>query len=307
VVIVENAGVPEVNGEYHFDRVLYNADSYSRKGNYLGKEVNFGIWAYQGEWRIAKYGKNMADPAKDPTWVPFYSAHNSPESKLPSSWVTYRSSYKPSPQVSVVKRFQVSVSSAETLNSLLLENDGFKDFRIVYQNAEFKAHKCVLAASSLYFQRMFSNEWKEKNFCEIAQLEYVTVEDFKVFVEFLYLQSFKSLSSNHVWSVWNICDYLEVLPSIKEKVIQMMVVSLNCQNVAKLLRIVNALTVTTFSPNILQETFAWFVTENSNQLAVEEFPFHEIDRRYCNSFSFKSIKVRNSISDLAECCKKFHQ
>jgi hypothetical protein len=198
VVVVEDAGVAEVNGEYHFDRVIDNTDCYSRKGNYHGKEVTFGIWKHNSTWCISQC-KNMTNPVTDPTCATFYYALNSNDSRPPLSWKTTWTAHYPIPQVSIVRvgssiltKDHSRTSLTETVNSLY-QNENFKDFTIVYQDEEIRAHKCILGATSLYFQRMFSNEWKEKNCCEIANLESVTVADFKIFLEFLYLQSFNSL------------------------------------------------------------------------------------------------------------------
>jgi hypothetical protein len=120
VVIVKNAGVPEVNGEYHFDRVLYNADCYSRKGNYQGKEVTFGIWR-NSSTRFISLCKDMKNPCSDPTLVLFYSGAKS-EKLPPLSWCVYNSSYNPLPQVSTMKIDNSILTcdpsrTGETLNS----------------------------------------------------------------------------------------------------------------------------------------------------------------------------------------------
>jgi hypothetical protein len=73
------------------------------------------------------------------------------------------------------------------LNVLLHENDYFKDFVIVYAGVQFKAHKNVLASTSLYFQKMLTNEWKEKETCAIDMISSVIAADFKAFLDFLYL------------------------------------------------------------------------------------------------------------------------
>jgi hypothetical protein len=130
---------------------------------------------------------------------------------------------------------------------------------------------------------MLSNEWKEKNSCKIVTLESVNVEDFKVFVEFLYEQSFKWMNSDHVWSVWNLCDYLEVLTSIKEKAIQVMVSSLNCQNAVKLLRIVNRtvlpeLSITHVTPNVLPGKCSSLKIRSNSPLKI--FLFMKLNLNY---------------------------
>jgi hypothetical protein len=162
VVIVEDAGVPEVNGEYHFDRVIDSTDCYSRKGNYRGKEVTFGIWKQSSTWSISQC-KDMKNPVTDPTCATFYYASNSNDSIPPLSWKSTSTAHDPIPQVSIVRvgssiltKDHSITSIEETVNSLY-RNENFKDFTIIYQNEEIPAHKCVLGATSLYFQRMFSN------------------------------------------------------------------------------------------------------------------------------------------------------
>jgi hypothetical protein len=276
--------VLQMNGAYHFDRVLSNVDCYSRKGNYNGKETLFVIWKNSTSWNISQC-KDLANLVLDRTCVTFYYVTNSHESKPSLSWISSGPSYNPSPQVSIVNIGSSILSSNHSnnsFNSLLYENNDFKDFAIVYRNEEFKAYKSVLTATSLYFHRMLSNEWKEKYSCTIADLESVTAEHFKTFLEFLYLQSVKLVENDKVWSIYILCDYLEVLSAMKEKLIPVMVGYLNCQNVGKLLKIVNRTispdcTITTFIPTILQEKFVSFVVESAHKLAMEGFPFHEIE------------------------------
>jgi hypothetical protein len=44
MVVVENAGVPEVNGDYHFCDLKNNAGYYSRSGSYKEKESKFTLY-----------------------------------------------------------------------------------------------------------------------------------------------------------------------------------------------------------------------------------------------------------------------
>jgi hypothetical protein len=44
IIVVENAGIPEVNGEFSFVGIKNNAGSYARSGIYHNKEVKFTLY-----------------------------------------------------------------------------------------------------------------------------------------------------------------------------------------------------------------------------------------------------------------------
>jgi hypothetical protein len=115
------------------------------------------------------------------------------------------------------RRIKQNVETHDNFHALYLD-DSFKDFTMSYGEATFRAHKCVLAASSMYFQRMFSNEWKESTLCSMAPLFELESAVFSAFLQFIYTRN-HTLLGRYPWQFWELCDYFEVLPSLKEQVI----------------------------------------------------------------------------------------
>jgi hypothetical protein len=61
-------------------------------------------------------------------------------------------------------------------------NESLKDCRITYDGTILKAHKAFLASVSLYFQRLFSGEWRESSECSIQPLAGIELNDFRAFL-----------------------------------------------------------------------------------------------------------------------------
>lgn len=67
----------------------------------------------------------------------------------------------------------------------LYECQDFSDITIFCKNREFKVHKQILAARSPVFNKMFSNNMKEKNTNEV-HIENVTAEAMEITIKFMY-------------------------------------------------------------------------------------------------------------------------
>jgi len=87
VVLVENAGVPEVNGEYHFTDVRFNAGFYTRRGLYNNKEVQFTLYKCSlknggFQWFLSITPDGMEPGTSNDQ--DFYYALAKPQDKLPA-------------------------------------------------------------------------------------------------------------------------------------------------------------------------------------------------------------------------------
>jgi hypothetical protein len=300
VVVMKGAGVPEVNGEYRFDRTLHGAGCYSRTDLYKNKEVKFVV-AKMGVhnlfWAIYCTDENKDVTVRSTLFYYSYDEiiHNTPTKN-------YNGESRPAPQITFkTPQDDAPVLSSElgderakennTIDFILYNDDSLKDFTITYKGEVMKAHKIVLGSVSFYFQRMFSDSWKEKDSCELTDLENISAVEFRAFLEYIYTRP-KKLLADHGWAIWDLCDYFDVLTSIQEQVSQVLSDSLTCQNIGKLMKILRHLSNTANPENQqLQEKFASFIVENSVELADEGFPFHEIEPNLLNLI-FKNNRKR---------------
>jgi hypothetical protein len=171
----------------------------------------------------------------------------------------------------------------------LFNNEKFKDFTIFYDEKSVTAHKCILSACSNYFDRMLCGEWSEKNSCTIQPLANISVGDFQTFIKYLYLQN-QSLLSHRGWIIFELCDYFDVLPSIREKVMKDLIDHISIENASRFIPLVNRSTTmmtSDFNNNntnsndnthsSLYDKFLEFIIDQSKELAEQDFPFHELD------------------------------
>jgi hypothetical protein len=150
---------------------------------------------------------------------------------------------------------------------MLYMDDSFKDFTISYGETSFKAHKCVLSASSKYFQRIFS---AESTFCQILPLSYVDSTIFSVFLRFIYTKC-SHLLLRYGWEIWELCDYFGVLQTLKEQMISHLLNVLTIWTAAKFIPIVNK-NGNRWQKEV-QRKFVEFVINNSKGLSAVDFPF----------------------------------
>ena len=74
----------------------------------------------------------------------------------------------------------------------LYEDDRFKDITIQLDNGELKAHKCVLAVSSVvYFSTIFNQNWTETS-SNVIKIEDCTVEAFEPLLMWCYRLGLRS-------------------------------------------------------------------------------------------------------------------
>lgn len=92
ILILEQAGNPEVNGEYHFTSIKSNAGYYVKKGQYNGQEARFTLYKCSlrnggFQWFISITPEGM-EPGTSSD-LDFYFATAKPQEILPvSPWAT---------------------------------------------------------------------------------------------------------------------------------------------------------------------------------------------------------------------------
>jgi hypothetical protein len=148
----------------------------------------------------------------------------------------------------------------------------------------------------MYFQRMFSGEWKESTFCTISPLSCVDSSVFSVFLRFIYTKR-AHLLLRCGWEIWELCDYFEVLPTLKEQVTSHLTKVITIETAAKFIPIVNKNAVDignvcAWTQIEVQRKFVQFIINNSKGLAAIDFPFCELEQPVLKAiFNMVSMKV----------------
>jgi hypothetical protein len=292
-VLVEGAGTVEVNGEYHFSGLGNTAAKFSRTEIIENKEVTYVIFmAVDGYWRIARDGN-----------TPYYiRTETTTSGRLPSGGIANRlAGSAPPPRITVFHRYyEFSEDEADSKfeknpdgYTAFYRNESVKDCTILYGEIEFKAHRGFLVSVSLYFQRLFSGEWKETSSCSVQPLSDCSSTDFRAFLKYIYTTS-RVLLKKRAWAIWELCDYFEVLPSFKNEVLRHLLKSLTVETAEKYIPLVNQNSLilgqsplSKFATGI-QETFVKFVVDNSKSLATAGFPFRELEGPILNAIFQKA-------------------
>jgi hypothetical protein len=306
VIVVRNASVREVNGEYHFSRFNNEAGEFTRRGIVNGTEYLFTILKFgslQGNyfWYLVLGPVGQEVDFTQPYTYEFmyYSATSNgrlPPKKLSRMYnevdpgltlEVYASDNAISDDESDLQNFR----KPDSFTAFYLD-DSLKDFTIVYGTGSFKVHKCFLSPISLYFKRIFSGQWKESNSCSLETLPTVTAADFNDFLRYLYL---KKLQSKRPWAVWYLCDYFEVLDSIKEEIAGILMKTLTVTNARKFIPMINRMIVADTGENSFprktQQNFVRFIINNSEPLADDDFPFCELEQPILKAV-FKDISMK---------------
>ena len=103
----------------------------------------------------------------------------------------------------------------ETLNKMR-ESQSYTDVILHVKEESFHAHKVVLAASSRYFDAMFSAGMKENSQSEVELKEdNLTEEAFELLLNFIY-SSFLPLTESNVLDILEAADHLQILGVVKK-------------------------------------------------------------------------------------------
>lgn len=110
---------------------------------------------------------------------------------------------------------QHSYEMFETLNKMR-ENQSLTDVVLRVKGKEFHAHRVILAASSRYFDAMFSSGMKESLQTEVQLTElFLTERAFELLLHFIYT-SFLPLTEANVLDILEAADHLQISGAIKK-------------------------------------------------------------------------------------------
>jgi hypothetical protein len=278
-----------VDGYYHFSGFKNNAGMFSRKDVIENKEITFIIYRNtSGRWAISQEGFSS-----------FFYYQDSENSTVPvpcEGGTTCNFGNLPSPFLTIIPNY-CEFSEDEADNHLSDNPDGYtafyrnesmKDCTISYDGTIFKAHKAFLASVSLYFQRMFSGQWKETSSCSIQPLSDINSHDFRAFLKYIYTKVPKLLV-NHAWSIWELCDYFEVLSSFKTEVLHHLIKIITVTGANRYIPLINqnAFYLGQQPSSVLtkdiHQKFVEFVANNSKSLVKAGFRFRELEESVLNA------------------------
>jgi hypothetical protein len=166
VIVVENAGHPEANGTYRFEKMYRGAGYFSRDGVFKNKEVSFVISKEEINGIPIWYLSTWFPRDERSKWhVPnrLYVLPSSSGNILPSmekQWTNYQDG-----KASPIKVISVDIEPMESRQSpmvSLYRLGEFSDFTVIYLGEEFPVHKCILGTTSFYFKRLFSGNGKKR-------------------------------------------------------------------------------------------------------------------------------------------------
>lgn len=89
VIVVDGAGVPEINGTYRFKDIRCNAGYYSRVGQFEGKSANFTLYKCSLKSGGFQWFLSITPEGASPGTtndIDFYFAASSPQDRLPSQF-----------------------------------------------------------------------------------------------------------------------------------------------------------------------------------------------------------------------------
>jgi hypothetical protein len=149
VVRVEHAGVPEVNGDYVFRDIRFDAGYYARQGVHLGREVTFTLYKCSLKNGGYQWFLSITPPGKEPGTtddIDFYYATAKAQDKLPPNyWLRMnpdpqRHSRDPAPSVICIHpnqdvnapvhaeaRLAAESSDSDADNFMMVGDDGVDD------------------------------------------------------------------------------------------------------------------------------------------------------------------------------------
>ncbi len=110
IVILENAGVPEVNGEYHFVDLKNHAGYYSRTGPYREKDAKFTLYKCSlrnggFQWFVSITPENM-EPGTTSDMDFYYAPAKTHDYLPPAQWTRLNANHTrdPAPKVRFAKK-----------------------------------------------------------------------------------------------------------------------------------------------------------------------------------------------------------
>jgi len=181
----------------------------------------------------------------------------------------------------------------------VLKAANFSDLTLSFGKRDFRVHKCILFASSGYFERMLRESWKDSVRCEIKFDEEISEDLFFIFLTFLYTNLITKVNAgNFQFQLFTLSDYFQV-PKLKKILISQMKNNINPTSLQLILKFFDEYPAE--DPALLEIVIS-YISRDFYQLAKNDFPLElikpeimkrvlikigeEISREKCSTFGF---------------------
>lgn len=152
-------------------------------------------------------------------------------------------------------------SLLQALNALRQRNS-LCDVILSVNGANFPAHRCVLSASSSYFQAIFSDDFREKR-SDVVVLEHTSFVEMDKVLQFIYTGEVK-IDSKSAQDVVVAADYLNI-PALKQNASVVLERSIDVSNCLSLQKF-----ATKYCCVHLKESCDFYINQNFTQAAKSE-------------------------------------
>jgi hypothetical protein len=156
----------------------------------------------------------------------------------------------------------------------MIKEGQFSDFSLVCHGEVYPVHRCILFSESLYFQTLFSSDWKESPKAELILPEKeISREAFEIFLLFLYTNLIPNeYFKRFLLQLYDLSDYFQV-KKLKDLVLKGIKKCLTVKTAELYLSRVGYR-----EEHELQDTFVAFVAENFCELSQMRYPFHKMGK-----------------------------
>jgi hypothetical protein len=172
-------------------------------------------------------------------------------------------------------KFALAIANpSEHYRYAMLKQGQFSDFALKWNKKKYPVHRCVVYSESLYFQTLFSSDWKESASGQVVlPNENTSRQAFESFLLFLYTGRIRRVDlEQYIFELYDLCDYFQV-KTLKELILEGIKPLLTVETAELYL-----LRIRTQNEPDLRTIFSTFVAENHVELHENNFPFHQVGK-----------------------------
>ncbi|CDW71651.1 e3 ubiquitin-protein ligase herc2 [Stylonychia lemnae] len=164
--------------------------------------------------------------------------------------------------------FEENIEGKKDFLSMLNSPD-FSDITLIVDGHPIYSHQVVLASRSIYFEALFSHDFKEKE-QKVVNFTDVPYDTFMMLLKHIYSDSLK-IETKHIYDLLSLADRFNVV-SFKKKCEHILAQCINVENVCQIFKYAN-----TFNCERLKESCLLFTEENHNEV-ISSPGFEDLDK-----------------------------